>query len=152
MITYDATDQYSSEENENDLGNCQFCGAPNTRNPRTGKVYCSAKCWLNNPVRPTTATRPTTSPQYTPHRYRSQVGSAPDWDAIRRQRDEAIRQNMLIKAEGQAKGASFKAAVDIALAMYNKGDITYEVIIAKVAELMPSLMEINANRDDKHDQ
>ena len=29
------------------LGKCKFCQANNVRNPKTGKVFCSAKCWLN---------------------------------------------------------------------------------------------------------
>lgn len=30
------------------LGVCKFCGAPNIRSQRTGKVYCQNKCWLQN--------------------------------------------------------------------------------------------------------
>jgi uncharacterized Zn finger protein (UPF0148 family) len=29
-------------------GNCKFCGAENVKNPKTGKVFCSEKCWLKN--------------------------------------------------------------------------------------------------------
>ena len=29
-------------------GNCDYCGAKKVKNPKTGKVFCSAKCWLKN--------------------------------------------------------------------------------------------------------
>jgi hypothetical protein len=29
-----------------DLGKCPKCGADNARSKTTGKIYCSAKCWL----------------------------------------------------------------------------------------------------------
>ena len=29
-----------------ELGNCPKCGAPNAKSLKTGKPYCSAKCWL----------------------------------------------------------------------------------------------------------
>lgn len=25
---------------------CQFCGADRVQNPKTGKIFCSDKCWL----------------------------------------------------------------------------------------------------------
>lgn len=30
------------------FGTCQYCGAEKVQNPKTGKVFCSAKCWLKN--------------------------------------------------------------------------------------------------------
>ncbi len=32
---------------EANYGNCEKCGAELVKNPKTGKVFCSAKCWLN---------------------------------------------------------------------------------------------------------
>ena len=31
---------------------CPDCGSPIANNPRTGKNFCSAKCWLNKPTSP----------------------------------------------------------------------------------------------------
>jgi uncharacterized Zn finger protein (UPF0148 family) len=33
---------------ENEYGVCKKCGAEMVKSPKTGKVFCSAKCWLNN--------------------------------------------------------------------------------------------------------
>lgn len=30
-----------------DLGKCAKCGSPNKRSLKTGKLYCSARCWLD---------------------------------------------------------------------------------------------------------
>ena len=30
-----------------ELGVCKKCGAPTAYNPKTGKIFCSKKCWLN---------------------------------------------------------------------------------------------------------
>ncbi len=38
----------SYQNYQENLGTCQYCGANNIRSQRTGKVYCSAKCWLKN--------------------------------------------------------------------------------------------------------
>ena len=38
---------------------CPFCGAEVVRNPKTGKLFCSAKCWLKDKVEPTIQTQPT---------------------------------------------------------------------------------------------
>ena len=34
--------------NQENLGTCAHCGANNIRSQRTGKVFCSNKCWLRN--------------------------------------------------------------------------------------------------------
>jgi len=39
--------QAAKPETPNDLGKCPKCGASMIISPRTGKPYCSAKCWLN---------------------------------------------------------------------------------------------------------
>lgn len=43
--------QNYQQQNQNyeNLGVCQFCGAPKMRSQNSGKVYCSSKCWLKNP-------------------------------------------------------------------------------------------------------
>lgn len=30
-----------------DTGKCRHCGGENIFNPKTGKIFCKAKCWLN---------------------------------------------------------------------------------------------------------
>lgn len=35
------------EEAPSQYGTCDDCGSDKVKNPRTGKVFCSAKCWLN---------------------------------------------------------------------------------------------------------
>ena len=32
--------------NGQDHGKCSFCGADKVLNPKTGKIFCSEKCWL----------------------------------------------------------------------------------------------------------
>ena len=32
----------------NEYGNCNYCNAPRVKNPKTGKIFCSEKCWLKN--------------------------------------------------------------------------------------------------------
>lgn len=32
---------------ENNYGKCDFCGAKKVKSPKTGKIFCSEKCWLN---------------------------------------------------------------------------------------------------------
>lgn len=39
------TNQKATNIPEN-LGKCAKCGAPNFKSTKTGKPYCSAKCWL----------------------------------------------------------------------------------------------------------
>jgi len=39
-----------------DYGECNTCGAPRVKNPKTGKIFCSDKCWLKNGS--TTASQP----------------------------------------------------------------------------------------------
>ena len=63
-------------------GNCDFCGAEKVRNPKTGKIFCSQKCWLNKP--------PDMGGQYPPKRLPPDAGikyekdeDTPDWDAIK---------------------------------------------------------------------
>lgn len=32
---------------EPNYGQCQYCQAPKVKNPKTGKIFCANKCWLN---------------------------------------------------------------------------------------------------------
>jgi len=34
---------------DKDYGVCKFCGEKMVHNPKTDKVFCSAKCWLKKP-------------------------------------------------------------------------------------------------------
>ena len=56
----------------------------------------------------------------------------PNWDEIRRE-----------KAEGLAKGAAFNKSVDVAIAAYNKGEITFDDIPSFVLKVFDKLKEIN---------
>lgn len=38
---------------------CEFCGAELVENPKTGKVFCSQKCWLKNSQSQTPKVYPT---------------------------------------------------------------------------------------------
>ena len=40
--------QPSPPDDDTDYGNCSFCGAKKVKNPKTDKIFCSAKCWLKN--------------------------------------------------------------------------------------------------------
>ena len=42
-------------------GTCNFCGANRIKSPKTGKIYCQEKCWLNNPA-PNTSPNAQSSP------------------------------------------------------------------------------------------
>jgi hypothetical protein len=35
-----------------EFGTCKFCGADNVKSPKTQKIFCSAKCWLNKKPEP----------------------------------------------------------------------------------------------------
>lgn len=63
-----------------------------------------------------------------------EVKKEPDWEAIRQEKDK-----------GLARGAAFKSSVDIAIALFNKGTITEDIIVEKVAEFLPKLEAINKN-------
>jgi len=58
----------------------------------------------------------------------------PDWEEIRKE-----------KAEGLSRGAAFNKSCDIAIALYQKGDITADVIVSKIAGLLPQLKALNEN-------
>ena len=35
-------------DNQQNYGKCDYCNADKVKNPKTGKIFCSAKCWLKN--------------------------------------------------------------------------------------------------------
>ena len=37
---------------ENNYGPCKFCGAKMVKSPKTGKIFCSDKCWLKPSPQP----------------------------------------------------------------------------------------------------
>jgi hypothetical protein len=71
------------------FGNCKFCGAENVRNPKTGKVFCSNKCWLNKPQQNSTLPN-NAEPVYS-------AAPTPDWDKINGKKAEDIRANVVLK-------------------------------------------------------
>jgi len=99
-------------------GSCKFCGAKNVKSPKTGKIFCSEKCWLKQPG--------------AVDQYGSYVKPEPDWDAIR---DD--------KANGLARGAAFNKAVDVTVARYNKGDFPFDDFYSNLQLTFDELKEIN---------
>ena len=61
----------------------------------------------------------------------------PDWNAIRAE-----------KSEGQAKGAAFNKSVDVAIAIYQKGEIKVEDIVPMVKKIFVELKTINQNGNE----
>jgi len=53
-------------------GKCNYCGADRVENPKTGKIFCSAKCWLKKSPTPIYSGERTQSPSTT-----SNVSPAP---------------------------------------------------------------------------
>ena len=51
---------------DTNYGNCPYCGAPRVQNPRTGKIFCSEKCWLNKAKTPNKSYPTTTNPLNAP--------------------------------------------------------------------------------------
>lgn len=94
-----------------------------------GKPYSGWKCGQCNAYEPIRQQGSYQGYQK-PYQPKPQV----DWDAIRHE-----------KSEGLARGAAFKSSVDIVIALFNKGAITEEVMVDKVAELLPKLEAINKN-------
>lgn len=104
-------------------GICKFCGAPNTQSRVTGKIYCSEKCWLDNPQQQR-YDRP--ARQFQPQK------PEPNWRAIRQEKTEDIRANVLLKE-----------ACEFTRAMYQKGEIKADQIISAVARMFGELKEIS---------
>jgi uncharacterized Zn finger protein (UPF0148 family) len=107
----------------NNLGRCKFCGSENVRNPKTGKVFCSEKCWLKN--------KP------------NEFGSYPqkketNWPEIRKEKKEDIRDNVVLKE-----------SVNIVLRMYEKGEVSGKGIIQMVEQVFNQLKSINQNGNEE---
>ena len=100
--------------NRND---CQKCGAPQAYSQRSGKWYCSAKCWLNQPQ------GNQSRPQYNPPPRKE-----PDWDSIRNDKAAEIRENVLIKEAGE-----------FVRAIYEKGEIKADQIIPSFFKILKQL-------------
>ena len=66
-----------NNQNNNQYGQCKFCGANNVRNPKTGKIFCSEKCWLKG--RPQEVARPTQN-----------LIAQPNWEAITSRKEESM--------------------------------------------------------------
>lgn len=104
---------------EQSYGQCRDCGAKNVKSPKTGKIFCSEKCWLKK--------------DGAVDEYGSYVRhDKPDWDAIRQE-----------KAEGQAKGAVFNKVMDLAIAMYEKGELKVVDIPQFVEQNLPIFRRLN---------
>ena len=94
---------------EENLGNCNYCGAPNTR-WRSGKVGCLAKCWLKNqPQGNESQKQYQPRPQYQP---KPQPKPEIDWNRINEDKE-------LAKEWVSAK----ICATDVLVAMIEKGNI-----------------------------
>jgi len=76
-----------------DLGTCRFCGAKMVKSPKTGKVFCSEKCWLKK------------SESYTPNEAR----------------DVQIQENIKNKDTGIKFSATRRDAVAVTTALMGQG-------------------------------
>ena len=122
---------------EIETGNCPKCGNKVYHNQgisnKTGKPYENYKCgnkscdyikWLDISPKTFSATP-------------SARNKEPDWNAIRQE-----------KSEGLAKGASFKSAVDVAIALFQKGEIPASDILLTIKNYFAELKKIN-NKNGK---
>lgn len=89
--------------NNQNFGVCKDCGAPMAKNPKTGKIFCSEKCWLNQPQK----------------QFRQPVRQEPNWDSIRAQKEEHIEYlnaknvaSTLLAAAIQSKEITLKEAME----------------------------------------
>lgn len=109
---------------QSQYGMCDKCGADNVMNPRTGNIFCAEKCWLKGqPQQPRT--------QFVRQGGNLQVKKEPNWPEINKEKVDNIN---LLNARNNA--------VSIAISLYEKGDITSEMILPKVAELTEKIKQI----------
>jgi hypothetical protein len=73
-------------------------------------------------------------PRFVKQNNQLKVRQEPDWDSIREQKADEIRENVLIKEAGENTRA-----------MYNKGDITAEQFISAYRKMLKQLKEDNEN-------
>lgn len=111
---------------QRNLGICQFCGANNVYNPKTGKVFCGNKCWLNNQSnqgqQPVRQSGRQFNPQPAPKNY--QVVDEEYWQGIREE-----------KREGMAWGNAKACASELLAASISKGELTLEDALARFQQL-----------------
>lgn len=62
-------------------GMCENCGAELVKNPKTGKIFCSEKCWLKNQPQPT----------FVNQAGNLKVKTEPDWDKINEKKTDNIK-------------------------------------------------------------
>ena len=55
---------FETRIDKTDYGTCSYCGAKKVFNPKTGKVFCEKKCWLNRPSAGQTNIPPRTTSTY----------------------------------------------------------------------------------------
>ena len=118
-----------------DYGTCEKCGAPMAMSKR-GTPYCSALCWKQGqPQRPTPQKAdamyyPGNQTQFVNKGGNLEVKKEPDWDNIRAEKADDIRDNVLIKEAGEHTRA-----------MYVKGDITSEMMASAHLKMFNQLKE-----------
>lgn len=106
----------------NNYGKCNFCGASNTRSQRTGKIYCSQKCWLGE------------KPSLPQHK------ESPNWENIRKEKSENIQHSL-----------AFKEAVSLAIAVYQKGEVQKEELRALIELYYSSFKEMQNGKINQQD-
>ena len=74
-------------------GVCEQCGGEKVLNPKTGKIFCKNKCWLNK-TQTATYTKQT---QPVANLSVKQPIVAPNWDKIRQEKSEDIRASVALK-------------------------------------------------------
>ena len=111
---------YQEQEN---LGICRFCQAPNKRSRNTGKVYCSERCWLKNQ----------------PQQSQSIQRQEPNWDAIRERKEESI------------EWVSSKNNACLILAQAIRQGMPYDDAMKRLPKLVNYIFQINEEPKDLRD-
>lgn len=118
---------YIQKEN---LGRCSNCGADNVRSPKTSKIFCGDKCWLNNP-QAQNYNRP--QRQYQPKPQRQE----PDWDAVS-ERDFLHREWTAAKI----------SAKDIIVILIQQGKLEIEKLRPAIKDLAEYLYGLRQPKED----
>lgn len=102
---------------------CEFCQAKLVKSPKSGKIFCSDKCWL----KPKPQGHPTQDKQ-------DDVIQVPeqgvDWDEVRRK-----------NSEGPNHGAARNNAVDLVIKMLELGILKDDPSIERAIELWTMRIE-----------
>ena len=102
-----------------DYGNCRFCGAKMIMSQRTGKPYCSDKCWDKGGTK------------FVKQGGELKVRTEPNWEEIRKNKEDNI-----------AWLNARNLATQILIAAYQKGEIAeYGIIIGKLEETTKIIYE-----------